>query len=266
MLKKKKNFSIIEITPNNLNIENNDNKFFKKLDEIENSVLDGKNIEAISKENKLPIININNFKPSDVSNQDKKDKIELYNKLTSFNKENETQFLKIYDKFFIVELIKINNKQKKITDKEVRSSIISQLNLIYKLQSNTDIAKQINEKNKNFLENFSKKNNLEIKDLEISGKNNQNIFGDNILKKIFEIRDSEIALITDNTFKKNFVVLSMNTKFTKIDTKSPDYEKLKASTKMNTAQQIFNLYDKNLNKKYKIEVNQKALDRIKNSF
>ena len=113
---------------------------------------------------------------------------------------------------------------------------------------------------------FQKKNNLEIKDLEISGKNNQNIFSDNILKKIFEIRDSEIALITDNSFKKNFVVLSMNTKFTKIDTKSPDYEKLKASTKMNTAQQIFNLYDKNLNKKYKIEVNQKALDRIKNSF
>ena len=265
-VEKKKNFSIIEITPNNLNIENNDNQFFKKLDEIENSVLDGKNIQAISKENKLPIININNFKPGDVGNQDKKDKIELYNKLTSLNKENETQFLKIFDKFFIVELIKINNKQKKITDKEVRSSIISQLNLIYKLQSNTDIAKQINEKNKNFLENFSKKNNLEIKDLEISGKNNQNIFSDNILKKIFEIRDSEIALITDNSFKKNFVVLSMNTKFTKIDTKSPDYEKLKASTKMNTAQQIFNLYDKNLNKKYKIEVNQKALDRIKNSF
>ena len=50
----------------------------------------------------------------------------------------------------------------------MRESILSQLNLIYKLQSNTDIAKKINENNKNFLEDFSKKNNLQIKDLEIS--------------------------------------------------------------------------------------------------
>ena len=79
-----------------------------------------------------------------------------------------TVFLKVGDKFFVVELDKINTIQKKITDKEVKDSILSQLNLIYKLQSNTDIAKKINEKKENFLENFSKENNLQIKDLEIS--------------------------------------------------------------------------------------------------
>ena len=96
----------------------------------------------------MPIENINNFKPSDVANQNTKDKKELYNQLISLNKENETQFLKIGDKFFVVELDKINTNQKKITDKEVKDSILSQLNLIYKLQSNTDIAKKINEKTK----------------------------------------------------------------------------------------------------------------------
>ena len=55
MLKKKKNFLISEITPKNLGVENNDNQYFKKLDEIENNVLDGKNIKTISNENKLPI-------------------------------------------------------------------------------------------------------------------------------------------------------------------------------------------------------------------
>ena len=265
-VEKKKNFFISEITSKNLGIENNDNLYFKKLDEIENDVLDGKNIKTISNENKLPIENIDNFKPSDVANQNSKDKKELYNQLISLNKENETQFLKVGDKFFVIELNKINTNQKKITDKEVRDSILSQLNLFYKLQSNTDIAKKINENNKNFLEDFSKKNNLQIKDLEISNSNNQNIFDKNILKRIFEIRDSEIALITDNSFKKNFLVFSSNTKFIKMDSKLPNYEQLKAATKLNTAQQIFNLYDKNLNKKYSIEVNQKVLDRIKNSF
>ena len=148
---------ISEITPKNLGVENNDNQYFKKLDEIENNVLDGKNIKTISNENKLPIENINNFKPSDVAKQTTKDKKELYNKLTSLNKENETKFLKIGDKFFVVELNKINTIQKKITDKEVKDSILSQLNLIYKLQSNTDIAKKINEKKENFLEIFQKK-------------------------------------------------------------------------------------------------------------
>ena len=265
-VEKKKNFLISEITPKNLGVENNDNQYFKKLDEIENNVLDGKDIKTISKENKLPINNINNFKPSDVANQTAKDKKELYKKLTSLDKENETQFLKVGDKFFVVELDKINTIQKKITDKEVKDSILSQLNLIYKLQSNTDIAKKINEKKENFLENFSKENNLQIKDLEISNSKNQNIFSKNILTKIFEIRDNETALITDNSFQKNFLVFSLNTRFMKMDSKLPNYEQLKATTKLKTAQQIFNLYDKNLNKKYSIEVNQKVLDRIKNSF
>ena len=265
-VEKKKNFFISEITSKNLGLENNDNLYFKKLDEIENNVLDGKNIKTISNENKLPIENIDNFKPSDVANQNTKDKKELYNQLISLNKENETKFLKIGDKFFVIELNKINTNQKKITDKEVRESILSQLNLIYKLQSNTDIAKKINENNKNFLEDFSKKNNLQIKDLEISNSKNQNKFDKNILKKIFEIRDNEIALITDNSFQKNFLVFSSNTEFIKMDSKLPNYEQLKATTKLSTAQQIFNLYDKNLNKKYSIEVNQKVLDRIKNSF
>ena len=224
------------------------------------------NIKTISNENKLPIDNINNFKPSDVANQTTKDKKDLYNKLTSLNKENETQFLKVGDKFFVVELDKINTIQKKITDKEVKDSILSQLNLIYKLKSNTDIVKKINEKKGNFLENFSRENNLQIKDLEISNSKNQNIFSKNILTKIFEIRDNETALITDNSFKKNFLVLSLNTEFIKMDSKLPNYDQLKATTKLKTAQQIFNLYDKNLNKKYSIEVNQKVLDRIKNSF
>ena len=38
--------------------------------------------------------NIDNFKPSDVANQNTKDKKELYKKLISLNKENETKFLK----------------------------------------------------------------------------------------------------------------------------------------------------------------------------
>ncbi len=265
-IEKKKNFLVSEITPKNLGYENNETQYFKKLDEIENDVLDGKNLKMITDENKLPIENINNFAPSDVANQNTKDKKELYSKLISFDNEKETQFLKIGEKFFVVELNKININQKKITDKEVRDSILSQLNLVYKLQSNTDIAKKINENNKNFLEDFSKKNNLQIKDLELSSSKDQNIFDKNVLKRIFEIRDSEIALITDNSFKKNFIVFSLNTKFMKIDSKIPNYEKLKATTKLNTAQQIFNLYDKNLNKKYNIEVNQKVLDRIKNSF
>ena len=87
-VEKKKNFLISEITPKNLGVENNDNQYFKKLDEIENYVLDGKNIKTISNENKLPIENINDFKPSDVAKQTTKDKKELYNKLTSLNEEN----------------------------------------------------------------------------------------------------------------------------------------------------------------------------------
>ena len=44
------------------------------------------------------------------------------------------------------------------------------------------------------------------------------------------------------------------------------YEQYKLRAKLKLANEIFNIYDLSLNKKYKVEINKKTLNRIKNSF
>ena len=50
------------------------------------------------------------------------------------------------------------------------------------------------------------------------------------------------------------------------DKNSKDYEKYKLRARMSLAREIYKTYDKSVNAKYKIDVNSKAVDRIKNSF
>ena len=45
-----------------------------------------------------------------------------------------------------------------------------------------------------------------------------------------------------------------------------DYTKYKTTAKLNLAKEIYQTYDKSVNAKYKIDINVKTVDRIKNSF
>ena len=66
--------------------------------------------------------------------------------------------------------------------------------------------------------------------------------------------------------KDNFIIYSKETKLTKIKFDNEKYEQYKLRAKLKLANEIFNIYDLSLNKKYKVEINKKTLNRIKNSF
>ena len=51
-----------------------------------------------------------------------------------------------------------------------------------------------------------------------------------------------------------------------ISKNSNNYEKYKKQTNMNIRNEMYGSYDFFLNEKYKIKINQKTLDRVKNYF
>ena len=51
-----------------------------------------------------------------------------------------------------------------------------------------------------------------------------------------------------------------------MDKKSKDFEKYKSVAKLNLSNSIYFAYDATINKKYKIDINNKAVNRLKNSF
>ena len=116
------------------------------------------------------------------------------------------------------------------------------------------------------MEKFAINNNLKIKDYEISNLKQNEIFTEGIIKRIFLIKDGEINLVTNSELTKNFLVLGIKTQYKKIEKGSIEFEKYEAKARLNLINNIYKTFDENLNEKYKVELNKRTIDRVKNSF
>ena len=133
---------------------------------------------------------------------------------------------------------------------------------------NTKITKEISKKeyNLNSMIDFATKNNIKIEDTTIKNLGDNKIFTTGLIKRIYEMQDDDIILITDSNFSKNFVVFSKKTMLESLNKDSKDYEKYLVKAKLSIASKIYTTYDIGVNKKYNVELNNKAIERIKNSF
>ena len=113
---------------------------------------------------------------------------------------------------------------------------------------------------------FASDNQLEIKEYKINNLKQNDIFSEGIIKRIFRTKDGEVDLITNNTLTKSFLVLALNTEYKDLKKDSNEYEQYEAKARLNLINNIYQTHDNNLNEKYKVELNQRTIDRVKNSF
>ena len=113
---------------------------------------------------------------------------------------------------------------------------------------------------------FASDNQLEIKEYKINNLKQNDIFSEGIIKRIFLTKDGKIDLITNNTLTKSFLVLAINTEYKDLKKDGNIYEQYEAKARLNLINQIYQLHDNNLNEKYKVKLNQRTIDRVKNSF
>ncbi len=172
------------------------------------------------------------------------------------------------NKYFIVGINSINKVAKNSNDKSVISAITAQIKFKSIVENNMSIGKKIsagNFKKKDF-EDYAKKNNSTIKYAKIKGLEDKGPFNKKVIKRIFKLDNGEINLISDSQLKQNFLVQIEKTEFLELDNKSKDFEKYKSVAKLNLSNSIYFAYDATINKKYKIDINNKAVNRLKNSF
>ena len=267
-----KSIQFAEITPQIISGNSQyDKAFFKQLDILENKILDGQVFEEASKENNLKIISI---KYIDASKKNKEGKIiknipdDLFKKIYTIKKEKSPEIIKIKNKYFLAEIksIKINNRP--MNDPEVLKTINAQLNFQNKIENNTSIMKDISLGgfNEVKIKKFAADNKLELKEYKISSLKQNEIFSEGIIKRIFLTKDGEVDLITDSTLTKNFLILAVKTEYDKIEKASNEFEKYEAKARLNLVNKIYRAFDENLNQKYKVELNKRTIDRLKNSF
>jgi peptidyl-prolyl cis-trans isomerase D len=267
-----KSINYTEVTPQALtgNAEYNES-FFKKLDALENKVLDGQSFTDAIKENNLKVIAINKI---DKNKLDKnKDKIKnlpdnLFKKIFSLKNQESPEVIKVDNKYFLAEIKFIEKNNKSIEDPDVLKAINAQLNFQSKIEKNTSILKDLSMGgfDKIKFEKFAKENSLEVKSYQLSGIKQNEIFNEAIIKRIFLTKDGSVDLITNSTLTKSFLVLIVSTKYKKLENPSPVFERYEAKARLDLINKIYRSFDEQLNKKYKVKLNQRTIDRVKNSF
>jgi peptidyl-prolyl cis-trans isomerase D len=267
-----KSIQYAEIKPNLVSGSSNyDETFFKQLDVIENQVLDGKSFDETIKDNNLKKVKIDkiNLKKED-QNKNKINSIpdDLFNKIYNIKSTKSPEVINLEGKYYLVEISSIERKNKLIDDPEVQEALKAQLSFKDKIEKNSSIAKDIGlgaYDGDNF-KKFADDNNLEIKNYNLSSLKQNDIFGEGLVKRIFLTKDKETNLITNSTLTKTFLIFTEKTEYKKLDKSSNDYEKYEAKARLNLINKIYKTYDDSINQKYKVELNQRTIDRVKNSF
>ena len=245
--------------------------FFKQLDIIENNVLDGQSFEETAKANNLKIIEFNKINAKK-ENEEKK-KIEnlpdnLFNKIYNIKTPQSPEVINLESKYYLAEIINEEKKNRPMNDPEVLEALNAQLSFKEKIDSNTSLAKDISLgafDGENF-KKFADDNGLLVKDYKISNIKQNDVFDEGLVKRIFLTKDGDINLITNSTLTKSFLISTKNTEYKKLDKKGNEFEQYEAKARLNLINKIYQSYDENANQKYKVEVNQRTIDRVKNSF
>lgn len=253
-------FSYAKITPSNLiEIDEFNKEFFKKIDDIENSILNGSNIGDIQKKYNLKLEYFNNY-----NNDDDEDGIlkEIYKK----KNDDKIQLIDKNDYYLLFEISKIEKILPSKTDLNFINRVKENLVLKKKYEYNKDLFQKIQDKKLNEDEFLKISNGVQnIQNIIISSLDDDKVFDKESINLIYSLPINSFLLITDSNNK--IFLAKINNIFTenlsKNDINNKEYL-VKSNSKI--IDEIYNSYDLSLNKKYKVKVYENTLDRIKNNF
>jgi peptidyl-prolyl cis-trans isomerase D len=267
-----KKINYVELMPNNLTGQKEYNEsYFVKIDEIENAILDGGKMNDFVKEFDLSIIvlnDVNRLKKNKAGKDVLKISNDLFTKIFNAKVLNRPKLININNKYYLSEVLNVDKITRTLDDKEIKRAIVSQLKTKHIIEENTKIIKDMSAGLFNIkqFQKFNKDNNLKIKKTIIKDIKDETIFNSGMIKEIFKVNDGNFQLITNSLLTKNYIILAEKTERIPFDKNTKDYEKYKTKAKLSLANQIYSTFDETINSKYDIEINEKVLNRIKNTL
>ena len=267
-----KSIKFMELNPRNLTGNDQYNElFFQKIDEIDDLIVEGRNLNYISEKFNLESANATNFNKLGKNKNSKTINNfpnELIVEVFNINETESTKLIEHKGKYFIIEVTKTENIQREIGDTSVRKEVISYLENQTKRKLITKIISKINENNfkKTDFDKLSKDRNVIIKDIKLENQNDDKVLKKELINQIYAFPEKKVIIVADIGFKENFLIYIDKIENTSINKSTDDYEKYFDLSKVNIEGSLFNTYDSYLRSKYKIKINHKVLDEVKNYF
>jgi len=255
------NFSYTKITPNNLiGLNEYNNDFFNKIDEIENKISNNVEFNKLINDYKLTKKSIKNFIPVT-------DEKNIENKIYELRKDNNLMLIDQNEYYLLYKIEKINSRLPELNDEKFVESIRQILFQKNKYEYNKNILEKINNTSFNDYE-FRKivnNNDDKILNLTFNSVRDNNMFNIDSVKIIYSLPLNSFTLIADNN-KNVYIAKIIKEDFndiSKTDKMVTLYQEQSAS---DIKKKLYSSYDIFLNSKYKIKINEKTLERVKNYF
>jgi len=254
------NFKYAKITPKNLiGIDEFNNLFFEKIDEIENEILNSASFEGITNKYNLASKQKQNFKTKSLNELN-----EFYNEIYVNGEKDKLTLLEKNDFYILYEITNSEKKMPETKNEKFINKIKTMLFNKFKYKFNSDVIAKISEKkfNQKDFEEISKNN---ISNLIINSIDDDNFFTLDSIRYIYSKAKNNYMLISDN--EKNIYIAKI-TKiiYEDISKNSKDFSLFKKQTNDRMIDTIYDTYDLYINEKYKVKINEKTLERVKNYF
>jgi len=254
-------FTYIKIIPENLIGSNEFNElFFKKIDEIENDISNGVKFNDLIKKLKIQPVKKTNYIPNSKNNK-------IEEKIYSLRNNNKIQIIEENEFYVLFEIQQINKILPDLNDNKFKKKITKILYEKERYEFNHQLFKKINNKEFNN-ESFAKltnNNSNKIEKIQLSSIQDDNKFDINSIKLLYALPESSFTLINDD--QNNIYIARINKIFEKnISKNSEQLEKFNNQANIKIKEHMFSSYDIFLNAKYKVDINQKTLERVKNYF
>ncbi len=249
-----------KITPKNLiEIDEFNDEFFKKIDEIENNILNGSNIKEINESYNFKLNEINNF----VLNEDSD---EILEEIYSKRNQDKIQLVDKNDYYLIFEILNINKKIPSKTDPKFLEKVKNNVILKKKFEFNKNLFEKIDEKifNDDEFVKLSKDAN-NIKTISIKNTNDYQIFDPDSLKLLYTLPNKSFSLVTGET-NKVFLTKIKNIYYSDMEKNNDNIEEYSTKANNDIINDVYTSYDLSLNSKYKVKIFNQTIDRVKNYF
>ena len=250
-------FKYASINPQNLiGINEYNQEFFDKIDQIENSILNGVEFDSIISELNISTTKVEDYKYSDTSNDIQKKIYEVRNNNFDIFEEGEN--------YIIYKIESLKKKKPNLKDNQIKKEIIELVAQKNKFDYNKNILEKI--KNEKFTEqNFLELGKDQIQSLKFNSIKDNNKFEINSVKMLYSLPLKSITLIND---ENNNIYLAKINNYDELDTEmnTEDFEKLLNKENMEIRNNILKSYDLLINQKYNVDINQVAINNVKNLF
>ena len=250
-------FKYTILNPTNLvGVDEFNQAFFDKIDQIEIDISNDINFNDIVSNLNLSSTNVKNFKFSD-------DKKEIEKKIYQL-RDNKFDIIEDENDYVLYQIQNIENRDPDLKDKQTREEIIELISQKNKFEYNSDLLKRIknNDFNKNDFLNMGKD---KIEKIELNSVKDNKKFDINAIELLYSMPVNTITLINDE--KDNIYLARINSfKDIEIRNDEDNFKNYIIKQKTNNKNSILKSYDLFLNNKYKVNLNQKTIERIKNNF